>query len=178
MKKISIILLLIIAYTCSVYPQQKDTSNTVQKAVCVVYPTQGNTVTGTITFIKTGNGIKVIADLQGLTKGKHGIHIHDCGDCSSTDGSSAGGHFNPEHKSHGSPADSTRHVGDLGNIVADSTGKAHLEYIDHLISFEGKHSIIGRSLIIHKNEDDLKTQPTGNAGGKIACGVIGISKKE
>jgi len=148
----------------------------IQKAVCVLYPTKGNNVSGTVTFTQTENGIKVVADLQGLTKGKHGFHIHECGDCSSADGSSAGGHFNPEMESHGAPTDSIRHVGDLGNIEADSTGNASLEFIDTMIALDGEHSIIGRSVIIHKNEDDLITQPTGNADGRVACGVIGISK--
>ena len=148
----------------------------ISKAVCVLYPTQGNNVTGTITFITTDKGVKVIADLQGLTKGKHGFHIHECGDCTSPDGSSAGGHFNPMGKSHGAPMDMMRHMGDMGNIEADETGKAHLEYLDNTISLTGENSIIGHSIIIHKNEDDMKTQPTGNAGARVACGVIGIAK--
>jgi Cu-Zn family superoxide dismutase len=151
-------------------------SPSVQKAICVLYPTQGNSVSGNITFTKVDGGIKVVADLQGLSKGKHGFHIHEFGDCSSADGSAAGGHFNPEGKSHGAPMEMTRHMGDMGNIDADESGKAHLEYIDTMLSLEGDHSIIGRSVILHKNEDDLKTQPTGNAGPRIACGVIGIAK--
>jgi superoxide dismutase, Cu-Zn family len=148
----------------------------IHQAVCVVYPTQGNTVTGIVTFTASEGGIKVIADLQGLSPGKHGIHIHECGDCSATDGTSAGGHFNPLSKTHGAPMDAMRHEGDMGNIVADASGKAHLEYIDTMIALEGENSIIGRSVIIHKNEDDFKTQPTGNAGARVACGVIGIGK--
>jgi Cu-Zn family superoxide dismutase len=156
--------------------QMPAAKSMVSKAVCVVYPTQGNNVTGTITFTKVDDGVKVVADLQGLTAGKHGIHIHECGDCSAADGTSAGGHFNPMAKSHGAPMDAMRHAGDMGNIEADATGKAHLEYVDKNISFEGMASIIGRSVIVHKSEDDLKTQPTGNAGPRIACGVIGIGK--
>jgi superoxide dismutase, Cu-Zn family len=148
----------------------------VHKAVCVVYPTQGNQVTGLITFTKVEGGVQVVADLQGLSQGKHGIHVHECGDCSAADGSSAGGHFNPMSKSHGSPMDAMRHEGDMGNIEADTSGKAHLEYIDNTLSLEGETSIIGRSVIIHKNEDDLKSQPAGNAGPRVACGVIGIGK--
>ena len=148
----------------------------VNKAVCVIYPTQGNNVTGTVTFTKVEGGVKVVADLKGLAKGKHGIHIHECGDCSAADGTSAGGHFNPMGESHGAPMDAMRHAGDMGNIEADATGNAHLEYIDKNISFEGMASIIGRSVIVHKDEDDLKTQPTGNAGARVACGVIGIGK--
>ena len=146
------------------------------KAVCVLNPTQGNTVSGTIIFTKTEGGVKIVADMQGLSKGKHGIHIHESGDCTAPDGASAGGHFNPMAKSHGAPMDAMRHAGDMGNIEADDSGKAHLEYIDNTISLDGEGSIIGRSVIVHKNEDDLKTQPTGNAGPRVACGVIGIGK--
>jgi Cu-Zn family superoxide dismutase len=148
----------------------------VAKAICVLYPTQGNSVTGTITFTVTDQGVRVVADIHGLTPGNHGFHIHECGDCSALDGTSAGGHFNPMQKSHGSPMDMTRHLGDMGNIVADANGDAHLDYIDTVISLSGEYSIIGRSIIVHKSEDDLKTQPTGNAGARIACGVIGIGK--
>jgi Cu-Zn family superoxide dismutase len=152
------------------------TATTVHTAICVVYPTQGNNVTGTVTFTRVEGGVKVVADLQGLSAGKHGIHIHECGDCTAADGTSAGGHFNPMSKTHGAPADVNRHEGDMGNIEADNTGKAHLEYIDNAISLDGEASIIGRSVIVHKNADDFKTQPTGNAGARVACGVIGIGK--
>jgi Cu-Zn family superoxide dismutase len=155
---------------------QNMSSEKIQKVVCALYPTQGNNVTGKVTFTSSSTGIKVVADLEGLTQGKHGIHIHECGDCSAPDGTSAGGHFNPDIKMHGSPMDMDRHEGDLGNIQADASGKAHLEYIDTLLSFEGIHSIIGRSIIVHKGEDDFKTQPTGNSGARVACGVIGIGK--
>ena len=152
------------------------TAGAIQKAICVLYPTQGNSVSGSVTFLRTDKGIKVIVDVAGLSKGKHGFHIHEFGDCSAPDGTSAGGHFNPEGKSHGAPMDMTRHAGDMGNLEADDSGKAHLEYIDPMMSFEGANSIIGKSVILHKNEDDLKTQPTGNAGPRIACGVIGLAK--
>ena len=146
------------------------------KAICVLYPTLGNNVSGTITFSKVGNGVQIIADIKGLTKGKHGFHIHECGDCSAVDGSSAGGHFNPMKMNHGAPMDNMRHAGDMGNIEADDQGNAHLDYIDPMMTLEGENSIIGRSVIIHKGEDDLKTQPTGNAGARVACGLIGIVK--
>jgi superoxide dismutase, Cu-Zn family len=164
------------AQTMNSNMQMPVAKSMIHKAVCVVYPTQGNAVTGTITFTKVDGGVKVVADLKGLSAGKHGIHIHECGDCSAADGSSAGGHFNPMSKSHGAPMDAMRHEGDMGNIEADATGNAHMEYIDKNISFEGMTSIIGRSVIVHKSEDDLKTQPTGNAGARVACGVIGIGK--
>ena len=149
---------------------------TITKAICIVYPTQGNNTAGTVTFTLTDKGVKVVADIHGLTPGKHGFHIHEYGDCSSIDGASAGGHYNPEGKEHGAPMDMKRHEGDMGNIVADASGNAHLEYIDNSITLEGTNSIIGRGIIIHQNEDDLKTQPTGNAGARVACGVIGVAK--
>ncbi len=186
-KKLKTIFVLLFIFVCLVNTSAQGMSSSmvmpvpapekkIIKAVCVLQPTQGNTVTGTIIFTKTDGGVKVVADLQGLSKGKHGIHIHECGDCTAADGTSAGGHFNPMSKSHGAPTDAVRHAGDMGNIEADESGKAHLEYTDNTISLEGESSIIGRSVIIHKNEDDLKTQPTGNAGPRVACGVIGIGK--
>ncbi len=156
--------------------KMKDTKAGVHPAVCVLYPTQGNKVTGTVWFTQVTGGVKVVADLKGLTKGKHGFHIHECGDCTAPDGTSAGGHFNPKSMNHGAPMDAMRHEGDMGNIEADESGNAHLEYVDKSISFDGDASIIGRSVIVHKDEDDLKTQPTGNAGARVACGVIGIGK--
>lgn len=147
------------------------------KAICVLHPTEGNKVTGIITFTRDGDNYKVIADLQNLPEGKHGFHIHEFGDCSANDGTSAGGHFNPENVEHAARTDSVRHVGDFGNIEADAEGNAHMEFTDSHISFSGKHSIIGRGIIIHANADDLKSQPTGNAGSRLACGVIGIAKE-
>jgi superoxide dismutase, Cu-Zn family len=150
----------------------------ITKAVCVLYPTQGNQTNGVVTFNKTPDGINVVADVHGLTKGKHGFHIHQYGDCTSADGSSAGGHFNPDKMEHGGPMATMRHAGDLGNVEADASGNAHLNYTDKMISFEGKNSIIGRGIVVHLAEDDLHTQPTGAAGARVACGVIGIAKEE
>ena len=154
----------------------KMSTGNVLKAICMLYPTQGNNVSGTITFTQTDKGVRVVADLQGLSKGRHGFHIHEFGDCSSADGMSAGGHYNPEGKSHGAPMDMSRHMGDMGNLEADESGKAHLEYTDATILMNGPNSILGKSVIVHKNEDDLKSQPSGNAGPRVACGVIGTAK--
>lgn len=163
--------------------QTKSTTNKamtqpkIEKAVCVLHPTAGNDVQGTVTFTQQANGIHIQANLSGLSEGKHGFHIHQYGDCSAADGTSAGGHFNPENTKHGGPNDKIRHVGDLGNIVADADGNATLSMTDTVISFHGKHSIIGRGIIVHAGEDDLTSQPTGAAGARVACGVIGIAKK-
>jgi Cu-Zn family superoxide dismutase len=131
---------------------------------------------GTVTFTKMGNTVQVVADVTGLTPGKHGFHIHEFGDCSAPDASSAGGHFNPTNNPHAGHDAEKRHEGDMGNIEADSSGKAHLELTDKIMAMSGDKSIIGRSIIVHEKEDDLKTQPTGNSGGRLACGVIGVAK--
>jgi len=158
-------------------PNPEETAeNEISRAVCVLHPTKDNTAGGVVTFTKTDVGIKVVADLYGLSAGKHGFHIHEYGDCTNLEGASAGGHFNPENKQHGAPIDASRHVGDLGNVVAGEDGKAHYEWIDTKITFSGKNSIIGRGIIVHANEDDFISQPTGNAGARVACGVIGIAK--
>jgi len=148
--------------------------SSIKSAIAVIYPTKGNMVNGVVTFTKVANGIKVSARLTGLTPGKHGFHIHENGDCSSEDGTSAGGHFNPMHMQHGAPTDAQRHEGDFGNIMADSTGNAILEWVDPMIAFEGPNSIIGRAVIVHASEDDLVSQPSGAAGARIGCGVIGV----
>ena len=146
------------------------------KAICVLNATEGNQTNGTVTFTQTENGIKVIAKLSGLSEGKHGFHIHEYGDCSASDGTSAGGHFNPDGHDHAGLGAEMNHIGDLGNISADKNGHGQLEFTTTQFAFHGPHSIIGRSIIVHADADDLKSQPTGNAGARIACGVIGIAK--
>jgi len=146
------------------------------KAIAVLHSTSGSSVTGTVTFTASGDSVKVVADISGLTPGKHGFHIHEFGDCSSTDGKSAGGHFNPTNHQHGAPDATDRHEGDLGNIEADASGKVHLDITDKVLKMTGAESIIGHAVIVHEKADDMKTQPTGDAGGRLACGVIGVAK--
>jgi Cu-Zn family superoxide dismutase len=150
----------------------------VTKAVAVLAPTQGNSVSGNITFSKAEGGVKVAGRITGLAPGKHGFHVHEFGDCSAADGASAGGHFNPTSEPHGAPQDKQRHAGDLGNIEADGSGAAAVDYVDSRLSFEGPSSVLGRGVIVHANPDDFKTQPTGNAGGRVSCGVVGVAKGE
>jgi len=146
------------------------------KAVAVLNPTKGSSVSGLVTFEITKNGVRVVANISGLSPGKHGFHIHEYGDCSTDNGTSAGGHFNPGGMPHSGPMEEKRHVGDLGNINADNQGNARLDYVDKNLAFSGPNSIIGRGVIVHEKEDDLKSQPTGDAGGRLACGAIGVAR--
>jgi Cu-Zn family superoxide dismutase len=147
----------------------------VTKAIAMLRPIQGSNVSGQVIFLQEGSKVRVIADVTGLTPGKHGIHIHEFGDCSTPDGMGAGGHFNPHNKRHGGPDDSDRHLGDLGNLDADKTGRAKYDRLNDLISLTGRNSIIGRSVVIKERADDFTTQPGGNAGARVACGVIGVA---
>jgi len=153
-----------------------DHSENITKAICELYPTKGNTAQGTVTFDMTKDGMKVTVKMSGLTPGKHGFHIHEYGDCSAPDGTSAGGHFNPAMHEHAGPQDKMRHEGDMGNVTADADGNVSMEYTDKMLNFSGDTSILGRGIIVHANEDDFTTQPTGNAGPRVACGVIGVAK--
>jgi len=151
---------------------------TVTKAVAVLNPVGASGVSGTVTFSRAEGGVKVSAHISGLGEGAHGFHIHEFGDCSAPDGTSAGGHFNPTAQPHAGPTASSRHTGDMGNVVAGKDGTATLEYVDTHASFEGESSVLGRGVIVHEKADDMTTQPTGAAGARVACGVIGAAKAE
>ncbi|KAJ1820341.1 Superoxide dismutase [Cu-Zn] [Coemansia sp. RSA 2671] len=142
-----------------------------------------STVAGTVTLtqVDPSQPTKIQAKLTGLTPGNHGFHIHEFGD--NTNGcTSAGPHFNPFGLTHGAPTAETRHVGDLGNIVADEDGVATLVMEDRQVTLFGQHSVIGRTVVVHALEDDLGkgghelSATTGNAGDRLACGVIGIAQ--
>jgi Cu-Zn family superoxide dismutase len=137
-------------------------------------PTKGNKTIGEATFEQVGNKVKVVVFVQGLKPGQeHGLHIHEKGDCSSGDGMSAGGHFNPHGKPHGNPQSGERHAGDLPSLQANKRGRANVQVeVDQITVTPGPSSIVGRAVIVHASPDDYKTQPTGNAGARLACGVI------
>uniref|UniRef100_D9MPI6 Superoxide dismutase [Cu-Zn] n=1 Tax=Hypophthalmichthys nobilis TaxID=7965 RepID=D9MPI6_HYPNO len=153
----------------------------VNKAVCVL---KGDgQVTGTVYFEQEAekSPVKLSGEITGLTAGKHGFHVHAFGD--NTNGCiSAGPHFNPYSKNRGGPTDSERHVGDLGNVTAGENGVAKIDIVDKMLTLSGPDSIIGRTMVIHEKEDDLgkgnneESLKTGNAGGRLACGVIGIAQ--
>ena len=137
-------------------------------------PTKGNTTTGIVTFKTIGSKVLVSAEIRGLKpNAEHGFHVHEKGDCSSGDGMSTGGHFNPDGKPHGAHGSGANHVGDLPSLVADMNGNAKLTFETTAITVgSGATDVIGRGLIVHRDPDDYKTQPTGNAGPRLACAVI------
>ena len=147
----------------------------VTKATCQLESKSGSKVAGTVTFTKVGDEVQVVADITGLTPGKHGFHLHEKGDCSAPDAASAGAHFNPTQHKHGGPATAEHHEGDLGNLEADASGKAHVDWKGKM-SLSGANSIIGKSVVVHEKEDDLKTDPSGNSGARQACGAIEAAK--
>ena len=137
-------------------------------------PTKGNQTAGTVTFTQQGDKVLVKANVTGLKpNGEHGFHVHEKGDCSAADAMSAGGHFNPVSAQHGNPASGMHHVGDMPNLKADANGVATLtwEEMDFTVT-DGPASIVGRAIVVHLNPDDYKSQPAGNSGPRIACGVI------
>lgn len=142
-------------------------------ALAKLEATRGNTATGTVTFQQQGDQVSVHARIEGLKPGQeHGFHIHEKGDCSSGDGMSTGGHFNPGGKPHGAP-DADHHAGDLPALKADAQGRADVKYsIGGIGIGSGSADIVGKGLIVHAMPDDYRTQPTGNSGARIACGVI------
>jgi Cu-Zn family superoxide dismutase len=143
-------------------------------AIADLAPTQGNTARGTVTFTQTGDRVRVVANLSGLAPGPHGFHVHEKGDCSAPDAMSAGGHFNPLSKPHGHYESGERHAGDMPSIAADASGNATLSVTLDTIKIGGGSNtdIVGKSVVVHKDPDDYKTQPTGNSGARVACGVI------
>ena len=136
-------------------------------------PTAGHMTSGVIEFTEMPGGrLSVAVELAGLSEGPHGLHVHEIGDCSAPDASSAGEHFSPDDRDHGAPTDAAHHAGDLGNVTADARGIAvtHLETTD--LTLTGKYGAVDRALIVHVNEDDYASQPSGNSGDPAACGVV------
>ena len=144
------------------------------QATAALAPTKGSTVKGTVTFEQRGDKVRVTASVSGLRpNGEFGFHVHEAGDCSSGDGMSTKGHFNPYGKAHSMHSSAERHAGDLPSLKSDASGNAHLSVdLDIITVSPGPASVVGRGLIVHAQPDDFKTQPTGNAGARSACAVI------
>jgi Cu-Zn family superoxide dismutase len=145
-------------------------------ATATLAPTKGNQAAGTVNFVQRGSTVFVDAHITGLSPGPHGFHVHEKGDCRAADGSSAGGHFNPAGTPHAGPDSAQRHAGDLGNLVADASGVAvYRVQVTGISLGTAADSIIGRAVIVHAAADDLRTQPSGNSGARVACGLISKS---
>lgn len=166
-------LFLLLAFLFASCSKEHKMQESADRFVCILNPTQGNSVNGKLNIWQKGNDLYIRGDITGLTPGKHGFHIHEKGDCSAPDASSAGGHFNPASKEHGKMG-KDRHEGDLENVIADDKGiaKVDLKLDASYWMLMGPNSITGRSIVVHAAEDDLKTQPSGNSGARVACGVI------
>jgi Cu-Zn family superoxide dismutase len=152
---------------------QAQPARTGERAEAVIEARSDAKLTGKATFTEVEGGVLVEIEVQGTAPGWHAVHVHEKGDCSAPDGSSAGGHFNPATKNHGSPHAPEHHAGDLGNLYVDADGSGrHVILMPALTVAAGDHSVRGRAIIVHAGVDDLVSQPTGNAGGRIGCGVI------
>lgn len=154
--------------------QERTDQPDINNAVAVLYPLGNSGINGTVTFTQEENGVRVEATVNGLSNGMHGFHIHQFGNCTAPDGTSAGGHFNPYNNEHNGPEANSRHMGDMGNLVSQGSGEATTySSLDKVIDLP---MIVGRGVVIHAQEDDLSSQPSGEAGKRIACGVIGIAE--
>ena len=149
--------------------------STSKQAVANLAAASGSLVSGKLTLLPMGAGVYIRGDIGGLTPGSsHGFHIHEKGDCSAVDAASAGGHFNPAMQPHGRAGHGAHHAGDSDNLIANANGVAHVAVQVDGVSLGGSAAtdIVGRAIIVHANADDYSSQPAGNAGARVACGVI------
>lgn len=145
------------------------------RAHAVLASASNSDVSGTLSFASTGEGVRITGSITGLKPDStHGFHIHEHGDCSTPDASSAGGHFNPTQQPHGHPDEGQRHAGDLPNQQANAEGVATVDVLakDIQLGTGGDTDVLGGAVIVHAQPDDYSSQPSGNAGARIACGVI------
>ncbi len=166
MKKVFLVLSLFIVGACA-------SKSNGPAATATMNATSGSSVHGTVQLTQLADGsVDVVVNLAGVPPGVHGFHIHEKGDCGDN-GNAAGGHYNPSGVAHGSPAADPHHAGDWGNVTADGDGNVNTRFTTHSITVaEGPMTSLGHAIILHANPDDLQTQPTGNAGPRIACGVV------
>lgn len=151
----------------------------VESATATIMATSAGNAEGTVMFsaVGDGRGMRVNVELSGLVPGLHGLHVHAVGDCSAADASSAGGHFNPDDAPHGSPESAEQHLGDLGNVEADSDGRVSTELRVRGLAFSGPASVLQKAVIVHRKEDDFTSQPGGDSGDPAGCGVIRIDRQ-
>lgn len=157
-------------------PAEKTTAaEPAPEAVAQIAPTQGNTVTGSLALAQSPQGVHISGTIQGLKPdAEFGFHVHEKGDCSAPDGSSAGGHFNPTQAQHGNPTGPSHHAGDMPNIKSNAEGVAQVDTTEAGTSLHGDPGmdVMGKAIVVHESPDDYATQPSGNSGKRVACGVI------
>ena len=164
---------------CAPAPVERDTpppSNSAARATANLAPASASLVSGTLTLTTMGDGVHVGGEIGGLPPGLHGFHVHEHGDCSAADASSAGGHFNPTNSAHGRAGTGPHHLGDTDNIVANAEGVATIDkHLNDVTIGSGlANDIAGRAVIVHAAPDDYTSQPSGDAGARVACGVIAV----
>ncbi len=156
-------------------PQAPAPQHRLQRAVANVAPASASLVSGRLSIAAVDGGVRIEGELGGLGRGgTHAIHVHERGDCTAADGSSAGGHFNPAAAAHGRAGTAVHHLGDMDNLVANADGVAtvNIRLMDVTLGSGAANDILGRALVIHAGPDDYTTQPTGNSGARVGCGVI------
>ncbi len=170
MKLLPIVISAALLAACQSSPMQSGG----KQARATLEPRSGSNVAGQVDFAERGDKVLVSVKVSGLKpNAQHGFHVHEKGDCSAPDGMSTGGHFNPDGHPHSHAKKMPRHAGDMENLVADAKGEAMATFeLDTIRVDNGKYGIVDRAVIVHTNPDDYTTQPTGNAGGRIACGLI------
>lgn len=153
-------------------------STSSKQAIAIINPTSGSTVTGMAVFTLTGETVMLSIEIQNTSPGVHGVHIHENGDCSSPDGKSAGGHWNPTEVAHGKWGEGEFHLGDIGNITVGDDGTGTIELSTELweIGTGSIRDVVGKGIIVHADADDFVSQPSGNAGARIGCGVIELAQ--
>lgn len=160
-------------------PAAPAAQSTAKSATVNLASASGSLVSGKLTIVPMGNGVHLTGEIGGLSPGStHAIHIHEKGDCSAADASSAGGHFNPSAQPHGKVGSGAHHGGDMDNLVANAEGVAQVNAHAEGVTLGGgaANDVAGKAVIVHAAADDYRTQPTGNAGGRVACGVITVTR--
>jgi Cu-Zn family superoxide dismutase len=158
----------------SLFAAAACTSTKLPMGMAMLHPAGSQTARGMVHFQDAGDqGVEVKVDLTGVPAGVHGFHVHETGDCGNN-GQNAGGHFNPMNMPHGAPDAVSHHAGDFGNVTADDKGEVHTTFTTHSISLKDGQSnfVVGKAVVLHGNPDDLASQPAGNAGPRISCGVV------
>jgi superoxide dismutase, Cu-Zn family len=170
-QRYAVIPVLLLGLACATTPRTDEL-----RAVATLEGRSGSDAFGVVTFTETGGIVVIRVDLSNVPPGPHGFHVHETGDCSAPDASSAGPHFDPAGDPHGALHEVRSHAGDLGNLTASAAGRIQTEIrTSKLTVSSGPRSVIGRSVVLHADPDDLESQPAGDAGARIACGVVALS---